>query len=399
MDPEISRVTLIVLDSVGVGALPDAARYGDEGSNTLAHIARDVGGLHLPHLGALGLGNILAIEGVPPAGKPGAAYGRMAEASAGKDTTTGHWEIAGLLLERPFPVYPRGFPPEIIRPFEERTGRPVLGNKPASGTAIIEELGAEHMRTGRPIVYTSADSVFQIAAHEEVIPLEELYRMCRIARELLTGEHAVGRVIARPFVGRPGGFKRTANRRDFSLPPPAPTVLDLLQEKGLAVLAVGKIEDIFAGRGITEALHTENNMDGVDKTLTFLRRDDRGLIFTNLVDFDMLYGHRNNPRGYAGALEDFDRRLPEILAALRDDEVLIITADHGCDPTTGSTDHSREYVPLLVYGRKVQAGVDLGTRRTFSDVAATVAELFGLSYPRGKSFATEVCGKKCACTI
>ncbi|MQL52069.1 phosphopentomutase [Desulfofundulus thermobenzoicus] len=399
MDTKISRITLIVLDSVGIGALPDAARYGDEGSNTLAHIARYVGGLRLPHLGALGLGNILAIEGVPPAGKPKAAYGRMAEASAGKDTTTGHWEIAGLLLERPFPVYPHGFPPEIIKPFEERIGRPVLGNKPASGTAIIEELGAEHMRTGRPIVYTSADSVFQIAAHEEVIPLEELYRMCRIARALLTGEHAVGRVIARPFVGQPGSFQRTANRRDFSLPPPAPTVLDLLQEKGLAVLAVGKIEDIFAGRGITEALHTENNMDGVDKTLTFMRRDDRGLIFTNLVDFDMLYGHRNNPRGYAGALEDFDRRLPEILAALRDDEVLIITADHGCDPTTGSTDHSREYVPLLVYGRKVKAGWDLGTRRTFSDVAATVAELFGLSYPRGKSFAGEVCGQICACTI
>ncbi|NHM27870.1 phosphopentomutase [Desulfofundulus sp. TPOSR] len=386
----INRLTLIVLDSVGIGELPDAAQYGDAGSNTLANTARAVGGLNIPHLGRLGLGNILPIEGVPPVDRPLAAYGRMAEASAGKDTTTGHWEIAGLLLERPFPVYPHGFPPEIIKPFEERIGRPVLGNKAASGTAIIEELGPEHMRTGYPIVYTSADSVFQIAAHEEIIPVEELYRMCRIARELLTGDHAVGRVIARPFVGRPGAFKRTDRRRDFSLPPPGPTILDLLLENGFPVLAVGKIEDIFAGKGITEAVHTEGNMDGVDQTLACMRRLERGLIFTNLVDFDMLYGHRNNPRGYADALEAFDRRLPEILHATRPDEVLIITADHGCDPTTSSTDHSREYVPLLVYGQKVKPGVNLGTRSTFSDVAATVAELFGLSYPRGTSFAREI---------
>jgi phosphopentomutase len=386
----INRLTLIVLDSVGIGELPDAERYGDRGSNTLANTARAVGGLNLPNLGRLGLGNILAIEGVPPVKQPLAAYGRMAEASAGKDTTTGHWEIAGLLLERPFPVYPHGFPPEIIEPFEKRIGRPVLGNRAASGTAIIEELGEEHIRTGYPIVYTSADSVFQIAAHEEVIPVDELYRMCRVARELLTGPHAVGRVIARPFVGTPGAFKRTDRRRDFSLPPPAPTVLDLLTQNGYPVLAVGKIEDIFAGRGITEAIHTKDNMDGVDRTIACMRRLERGLIFTNLVDFDMLYGHRNNPRGYAAALEAFDRRLPEILSAVRADEVLIITADHGCDPTTSSTDHSREYVPLLVYGPLVEPGVNLGTRSTFSDVAASVAEFFGLSYPRGTSFAREV---------
>ncbi|MDK2887607.1 MAG: phosphopentomutase [Thermoanaerobacter sp.] len=390
MQAIINRLTLIVLDSVGIGELPDAERYGDKGSNTLANTARAVGGLNLPNLGRLGLGNILAIEGVPPVKQPLAAYGRMAEASAGKDTTTGHWEIAGLLLERPFPVYPHGFPPEIIEPFEKRIGRPVLGNRAASGTAIIEELGEEHIKTGYPIVYTSADSVFQIAAHEEVIPVNELYGMCRVARELLTGPHAVGRVIARPFVGKPGAFKRTDRRRDFSLPPPAPTVLDLLTQNGFSVLAVGKIEDIFAGRGITEAIHTKDNMDGVDRTIACMRRLERGLIFTNLVDFDMLYGHRNNPRGYAAALEAFDRRLPEILSAVRPDEVLIITADHGCDPTTSSTDHSREYVPLLVYGPLVEPGVNLGTRSTFSDVAASVAEFFGLSYPRGTSFAREV---------
>ncbi|SHF28484.1 phosphopentomutase [Desulfofundulus australicus DSM 11792] len=390
MQAIINRLTLIVLDSVGIGELPDAEKYGDKGSNTLANTARAVGGLNLPNLGRLGLGNILAIEGVPPVKQPLAAYGRMAEASAGKDTTTGHWEIAGLLLERPFPVYPHGFPPEIIEPFEKRIGRPVLGNRAASGTAIIEELGEEHIKTGYPIVYTSADSVFQIAAHEEVIPVNELYGMCRVARELLTGPHAVGRVIARPFVGKPGAFKRTDRRRDFSLPPPAPTVLDLLTQNGFSVLAVGKIEDIFAGRGITEAIHTKDNMDGVDRTIACMRRLERGLIFTNLVDFDMLYGHRNNPRGYAAALEAFDRRLPEILSAVRPDEVLIITADHGCDPTTSSTDHSREYVPLLVYGPLVEPGVNLGTRSTFSDVAASVAEFFGLSYPRGTSFVREV---------
>jgi len=381
---------LIVMDSVGIGALPDADRYGDAGSNTLVNISRAVNGLHLPHLGRLGLGNIERIQGVPAAERPAGAYGRMAERSAGKDTTTGHWEMSGIVLERPFPTYPHGFPPEIIEPFQERIGRSVLGNRVASGTVIIEELGAEHMRTGNPIVYTSADSVFQIAAHEEIIPLEELYAMCRTARSLLTGEHAVGRVIARPFEGRPGSFRRTTNRRDFSLTPPGPTILDLLREKGLSVMAVGKIEDIFAGRGISSSLHTRGNMDGVDATLRFMRGNERGLIFTNLVDFDMLYGHRNNPRGYADALEAFDQRLPEILNAMRPDEVLMITADHGCDPTTSSTDHSREYVPLLVCGRPVRAGVNLGTRHGFTDIAATLAEFFGLEFPVGKSFAPEV---------
>ena len=386
----IGRVTLIVLDSVGAGALPDADRYGDTGANTLVHTARAVGGLKLPNLGRMGLGNILALDGVPPAAKPAAAYGKMAEQSAGKDTTTGHWEIAGVLLERPFPVYPRGFPPELIREYEERIGCPVLGNQVASGTAIIEEIGAEHLATGYPIVYTSADSVFQVAAHEEVIPLDELYRICRVARAMLTGEHAVGRVIARPFEGRPGAFRRTANRRDFSLKPVGKTLLDLLKENGWPVLAVGKIEDIFDGEGITGAIHTRGNADGVDQTLKAMRESEKGLIFTNLVDFDMLYGHRNNPRGYADALEDFDRRLPEIEGALGPDEVLFITADHGCDPTTAGTDHTREYVPLLVYGRSLPGGQDLGVRQTFADVAATVAELFGLYFPVGKSFCPEL---------
>ncbi|SFR02460.1 phosphopentomutase [Desulfoscipio geothermicus DSM 3669] len=380
------KVVIIVLDSAGIGALPDAAKYGDSGSNTLGNTARAVGGLKLPHLGQMGLGRLADITGVPPVDNPTACYGKMAELSPGKDTTTGHWEIAGIILDRPFPVYPQGFPPEIIEPFKKRIGRDILGNRAASGTAIIEELGEKHMQTGRPIVYTSADSVFQIAAHEEVIPVEELYRMCKIARELLTGEHAVGRVIARPFAGSPGAFKRTANRHDFSLAPPRPTVLELLQKNGREVAAVGKINDIFAGRGITKSIHTTGNMDGVDKTLQLMRQKVPGLIFTNLVDFDQQYGHRNDPRGYAAALEEFDRRLPEITNALGPEDVLFITADHGCDPTTPSTDHSREFVPLLVYGRGLKKGADLGTRASFSDVAATVADLFGLVFPAGKAF-------------
>jgi len=386
----VERFIIIVLDSVGIGALPDAGKYGDEGSNTLANLARAVGGLKLPNLERLGLGNIAEIPGVPPAARPAASYGKMAEQSPGKDTTTGHWEIAGLLLEKPFPVYPNGFPPELIEFFEEQTGRRVLGNKAASGTEIIAELGAEHMRTGFPIVYTSADSVFQIAAHEEIIPVEELYRICRIARRLLTGEHAVARVIARPFIGRPGAFVRTPRRHDFSLPPTGPTILDVLRENGFAVLAVGKIEDIFAGRGITKALPAANNMEGMDKTLECIKENGRGLIFANLVEFDMVYGHRNNAAGYAEALAAFDRRLPEIIAALHPGDVLIITADHGCDPTTASTDHSREYVPLLVYGENVRPGVDLGTRQTFADVAATIAEVFHLPAPAGTSLAGEI---------
>ncbi len=390
---KVRRIVLIVLDSVGVGAMPDAAEYGDEGSNTLGNTARAIGGLHLPHLGALGLGNITEVAGVPPISHPQGAYGRMAEQSRGKDTTVGHWELAGLISPRPLPTYPNGFPEDLVHEFERRIGRQVLGNYPASGTVIIEQLGEEHMRTGRPILYTSADSVFQVAAHEEVIPLPELYHICEIAREMLQGEHPVGRVIARPFVGEPGHFTRTANRRDWSLPPPAETVLDRLTTSGHKVVAVGKIEDIFAGRGIAEAEHTQDNMDGVDKTLIFMSRNEAGLIFTNLVDFDMRWGHRNDPQGYARALEEFDARVPELQKALRPDDLLILTADHGCDPTTPSTDHSREYVPLLVCGPTVRPGVDLGTRATFADVAATIAEAFGIGpWPVGKSFLSEIGG-------
>lgn len=382
----MKRVALVVLDSVGVGELPDADKYGDTGSNTLRNIARAVGGLHLPNLAHLGLGNIINIEGVPPAENPAASFGRMAELSAGKDTTTGHWELSGLILEHSFPVYPDGFPPELIRAYQERIGRKVLGNKVASGTAIIEELGEQHMATGLPIVYTSADSVFQVAAHEEIIPLEELYRICRMAREILTGEHAVGRVIARPFTGSPGSFKRTTNRHDFSVKPPGQTVLNLLQDSGIPVIAVGKIRDIFDGEGITESTPTRGNTEGLDQTKDMLNSVTGGLIFANLVDFDMLYGHRNNPQGYAEALEELDLRLPELSNSLRDEDVLIITADHGCDPTTQSTDHSREYVPLLVYGKLLRGGINLGVRETFADVAATIADSFGLKFPAGTSF-------------
>lgn len=373
------RVTIIVLDSVGVGELPDAAAYGDTGSNTLAHTATAVGGLHLPHLGAMGLGNVIPVAGVLPVAAPRAAYGKMAEVSAGKDTTTGHWEIAGLILDRPFPTYPEGFPPEVIKPFEQATGRKVLGNKPASGTEIINELGTEHLRTGRPIVYTSADSVFQIAAHEEIIPLERLYEYCRIAREILVGKHGVGRVIARPFVGEPGSFARTPDRRDFSLPPPRPTLLDAVKASGMEVAGVGKIEDIFAGQGLTQAVHTEDNRDGVEKTLALMEEDFPGLIFTNLVDFDMRYGHRNDPPGYARALEEFDAFVPQLQELTGPGQWLVITADHGCDPTTSSTDHSREYVPLLVFGPEVEPR-SLEVRESLADVAASAARFLGVPW-------------------
>ncbi len=386
----INRVALIILDSVGIGELPDAYKYGDQGSNTLVNTAKAVGGLNLPELAKLGLGNITDIPGVPPADRPRAAYGKMSEQSPGKDTTTGHWELAGLILDKPFPVFPNGFPADFINEFQKRIGREVLGNKPASGTKIIEELGPEHIRTQKPIVYTSADSVFQVAAHEEVIPLDELYRICEIAREMLTGDLAVGRVIARPFVGQPGSFKRTANRHDYSLPPIKPTVLDRLKENNYSVMAVGKVTDIFAGRGITQRVRAKSNMDGVDKTLDLLRQDNQGLIFTNLVEFDQNYGHRNNPQGYAEALAEFDRRLPEIIGALKDTDILIITADHGCDPTTPSTDHSREYVPLLVYGAQVKGGVNLGVRSTYADVAATVADIFNIEFNVGQSLLPEL---------
>jgi len=386
----INKVVLVVLDSVGIGALPDAHRYGDEGSNTLAHCAGAVGGLKLPNLAAFGLGRLGNFPGIDPVDSSAGAYGRMACKSPGKDTTTGHWEIAGIILENPFPVYPNGFPQDVIREFEKRCQVQILGNIAASGTEIIKELGEEHVKTGKPIVYTSADSVFQIAAHEDVIPVEKLYDMCKAAREMLKGEHAVGRVIARPFTGLPGNFSRTGRRHDFSLIPPRPSILSVMSEAGYTVAAVGKIKDIFAGSGITQTVHTTSNMEGVDRTVDLMGTVTKGLIFTNLVDFDMNYGHRNDPYGYASALEAFDRRLPEIAGSLGDQDILIITADHGCDPTTQSTDHSREYVPLLIAGKKVRPGTDLGTRETFADVAATLAEIFGLNFDAGSSFAKQI---------
>ncbi len=379
----VSRITILVMDSVGVGELPDAKRFGDEGSNTLANIAKAVGGLDLPNLADMGLGRIIEIEGVPPVAEPLGNFGKMAEKAAGKDTMTGHWEIAGLILDKPFPVYPNGFPEDIINSFEKAVGRRVLGNKPASGTVIIEELGEEHIKTGRPIVYTSADSVFQIAAHEDVISVHELYSMCEKARSILKGGHAVGRVIARPFIGSPGSFKRTEKRRDYTLEPASDTMLDIIKEAGFSVLAVGKIEDIFSCKGITESIHATNNRACIDATLQFLRRDDKGLIFVNCSDFDSLYGHRNNVQGYANALEEFDSWLPELIEVLRGDDLLIITADHGCDPTTQSTDHSREYVPLLVYGEELRKGIDLGIRDTFADISASVLDLLGLDGKKG----------------
>lgn len=388
MANQVKRVTLIVLDSVGCGDAPDAAAYGDAGANTLSNISRVVGGLNLPNMGKLGLGNLTEIKGVPPTEAAVGVYGRLTEVSAGKDTTTGHWELAGVILDQPFPTYPQGFPAELMAAYEARIGRETLGNYPASGTEIIKELGEEHLRTGKPIVYTSADSVFQVAAHEEIIPIDELYHFCQVARDLLTGEHAVGRVIARPFVGQPGHFTRTERRKDFSLEPPGDTILDVVKAAGQDVMGVGKIEDIFAYRGLTMSNHTGNNMAGVDAVVEFLALAKGGLIFANLVDFDALYGHRNDPQGYAEALAAFDRRLPEILQTLRDDDVLIITADHGNDPTDASTDHSRERVPILVCGQPIKRNCRLGTRTSFSDVAATIADLLGVQWSGpGASFA------------
>ncbi|HHV59543.1 MAG TPA: phosphopentomutase [Clostridiaceae bacterium] len=387
----MKRAIVIVMDSVGIGELPDAYKYGDEGSNTLGNIAARVSGFRLPNLQKLGLGNIGEIKGVEALDNPSGCFGKMAEKSAGKDTTSGHWEISGIIKEEPFPVYPHGFPAEIIDEFEIRTGRKVLGNYAASGTKIIEDLGEMHIKTKRPIVYTSADSVFQIAAHEDVIPVEELYRICSIAREILKGEHAVGRVIARPFTGEPGSFVRTSRRRDFSLDPLGVTMLDVLKSNGYRVMGVGKIEDIFNGRGITDAVHTINNDDSMDKTIEYMKNKAEGLIFTNCVDFDMVYGHRNNVEGYAEALMNFDSRIPDIMESLQKDDILIITADHGCDPTTESTDHSREYVPLLVAGLSLKAGVNLGVRETFADIAATVLDYFGIKNDiNGTSFLYEV---------
>ena len=374
----MNRAIIIVLDSVGIGELPDAHIYGDEGSNTIGNISKSQGGINLNNLEKLGFGNIDNIKGVNSVSSPRGSFGRMTEKSKGKDTTTGHFEIAGIILEKEFPTYPNGFPKDVIEEFEKQTGLKVIGNKPASGTAIIEELGEEHMKTGNPICYTSADSVFQIAAHEDIIPIKRLYEICTIARNILVGEHGVGRVIARPFVGQKGSFKRTSNRRDFSLNPPKKTMLDYIKDKGMDVLAVGKIEDIYAGQGVTEAVHTVSNMDGVDKTIDYIKRNSKGLIFTNLVDFDMNYGHRNNPQGYKKALEEFDSRLVDIISVMKDDDVLILTADHGCDPTTESTDHSREYTPLVIYGKDIKEGVNLGTRNSFSDIAKTVLDILNI---------------------
>jgi phosphopentomutase len=376
---KFNRVIWIVLDSVGIGAMPDAADYGDAGSDTLGNIAR-LQALHLPNLCRLGLTKIRDFCGLPCVTTAEAAYGKCALASPGKDTTTGHWEMAGIILEKPFPVYPHGFPPEII----SALGRPVIGNKAASGTEIIKELGEEHVHTGAPIVYTSADSVFQIAAHEDVMPLDELYQFCQKARAILRGPHEVGRVIARPFTGVPGAFQRTAHRHDYAVPPPAGMLLDQLQDKRVPVYSVGKISDIFLGRGISHSVKTKDNEDGMAKTCEAMRVQPDGLIFVNLVDFDSLYGHRNDPEGYGRALEAVDRWLPSL--ELRPDDILILTADHGCDPTTPSTDHSREYTPLLVYGEKVRADLDLGTRKSLADIGATVAENFGSALKAGTSF-------------
>ncbi len=387
---------MLVLDSVGAGALPDAHEYGDEGSNTLSNTSAAVGGIAMPHLGARGLGNITAISGVDPVANPSASWGRSAESSAGKDTTTGHWEMMGVVLERAFPTYPDGFPPEVMDAFTELTGLGWLGNYPASGTEIIQELGDEHVATGKPIVYTSADSVFQIAAHEGVIPIEELYRICLIAREqVCVGEHAVGRIIARPFVGPDGAgiYTRTHRRRDFAVEPFEPTVLDRLADKGVASYGIGKIGEIFAWRGICESPHSENNMHGFDNLLARVKDEsDNGFVFANLVDFDMIWGHRNDVEGYARGLEAVDARMPELFDAMVEGDLFILTADHGCDPTTGSTDHSREYTPLIAYIKGVERGVDLGIRETFSDIGETVLDFYGLAGAcgRGTSFLSAV---------
>jgi phosphopentomutase len=374
------RVIIIVLDSVGIGVMPDAAEYGDAGADTLAHVAEAVGGLNLPNLAKLGLGNIAPIRGVQPDPSPDGCYGKMAEKSKGKDTTTGHWELAGVITNTPFPTYPAGFPADVISEFERRIGRKTIGNKPASGTEIIAELGREHIRTGSPIVYTSADSVFQIACHEDVVPVKELYEMCRIAREMLQVPHNVQRVIARPFVGEPGSFVRTERRRDFALEPPSDTLLDLVVRAGGEVIGIGKIEDIYAHRGITRSYHTGNNPDGTEALVNTIDSSEGTLVMANLVDFDMLYGHRNDSLGYARSLEQFDAAIPRIREAMKDDDILFITADHGCDPTTSGTDHTREYVPLLVHRRCCRAGGSLGIRDTFADMACAAADFLGVPH-------------------
>ena len=385
----MARAVLIVLDSVGIGELPDAAEFGDEGTNTIRHVHEYGGGLNIPNMKRLGLFNIRD-TGLAPVKDPIGCFGKAAEKGKAKDTTNGNFEIAGLVVKTPFKVFGDSFPPRIISELERRIGTKVIGNYPASGTEIIQVLGDEHVRTGYPIVYLSADSLMQIAMHESVIPLERQYEICQIARELLSGDDTVSRVICRPFTGESGNYYRTENRKDFSVDPPGDTVLDLLKEKGKDVIAVGKIEDIFNRRGITKINHTKNNKTGIQATLDYLNEDFDGLLFVNLVDFDMLYGHRNNPQGYAEALEYFDSFVPDIISRLNEEDMLIITADHGCDPTTPGTDHTREYIPILVYGKQMKQGVDLGIRSTFADIAATVAEYFGYGFPTGTSFLKEI---------
>lgn len=385
-----NRITLIVLDGAGIGAMPDAPEWGDAGSDTFGHICESRQ-LNLPNLQSLGLGNIRPLAGVPKIEKPRGCYGKCALKSNGKDTTTGHWEMAGIILERAFPTYPNGFPQTLIDEFIARTHVPgVLGNFPASGTEIIKELGEQHVNSGKPIVYTSGDSVFQIAAHEEVINLDRLYEICETARDMLRGEHEVGRVIARPFLGAPGAFYRTENRHDYAVPPPRENLLPLLSEHGLDVICIGKIASIYDSTGVTQDLTAKNNQQSIDQTIRALGDDTRGLIFSNLVDFDMLYGHRRDTEGYARALEHFDSRWPEIEAAMRDRDLVIITADHGNDPTFPGTDHTREYAPLVVYGRKAKPGVDLGTRASLSDIGKSIAENFGLELYAGDSFLSQI---------
>ncbi|MFE3893487.1 MULTISPECIES: phosphopentomutase [unclassified Priestia] len=386
------RVFLIVMDSVGIGESPDAEKYNDKGADTFGHIAEHCSGLHMPNMAKLGLSNIREIKGIDKAEKPLAYYTKMQEASAGKDTMTGHWEIMGLNIDTPFNVFPDGFPEELISQLEEKTGRKIIGNKPASGTEILDELGKQHMATGDLIVYTSADSVLQIAAHEEIVPIDELYKICEIARELtLDDPYMIGRVIARPFLGEPGNFTRTSNRHDYALKPFGRTVMNELKDNNIDVIAIGKISDIYDGEGVTKSLRTKSNMDGMDKLVDTLNMDFTGLSFLNLVDFDALYGHRRDPQGYGQALEEYDARLEEVFDLLKEDDLLIITADHGNDPVHHGTDHTREYVPLLVYNKGMQEGKELSIRQTFADIGATVAENFGVAMPKhGKSFLKEL---------
>lgn len=386
------KIHVIVMDSVGIGEAPDADRFGDTGADTLGHIADKMNGLTMPNMESLGLSNIREIKGIKKVAQPKAYFGMMQEASVGKDTMTGHWEIMGLNIDKPFKVYPEGFPKELIEQLEMKTGRKVIGNKPASGTGIIDELGPEHMETGAMIVYTSADPVLQIAAHEDIIPLEELYKICEIARELtLDPEFLVGRVIARPFVGTPGNFTRTANRHDYALKPFGRTTMNELKDSGFDVIAIGKISDIYNGEGVTEAIRTKDNTDGMDKFIDVVKKDFHGISFLNLVDFDANYGHRRDPIGYGNALEEFDRRLPEVFNEMKEDDLLIITADHGNDPTFPGTDHTREYVPLLVYSPRFKQGDEIPLRETFADIAATIAENFNVKAPQfGLSFLTNL---------